>query len=67
MNFFCILYSYSLTNDYIILHNEGLVVSTCLGGAFVGSTVSGWIADGIGRRRSFQMCAIPMIIGASVR
>ncbi|CAH1422606.1 unnamed protein product [Lactuca virosa] len=45
---------------------EGLVVSTCLGGAFVGSTVSGWIADGIGRRRSFQMCAIPMIIGASV-
>lgn len=45
---------------------EGLVVSTCLGGAFIGSTVSGWIADGIGRRRSFQMCAIPMIIGASV-
>ncbi|PWA94112.1 hexose transporter family protein [Artemisia annua] len=43
---------------------EGLVVSTCLGGAFFGSTISGWIADGIGRRRSFQFCAIPMIISA---
>lgn len=46
---------------------EGLVVSTCLGGAFFGSTISGWIADGIGRRRSFQFCAIPMITGASMR
>ncbi|KVI06008.1 General substrate transporter, partial [Cynara cardunculus var. scolymus] len=45
---------------------EGLVVSTCLGGAFIGSTVSGWIADGIGRRRAFQLCAIPLIIGASM-
>ncbi|KAK9268781.1 hypothetical protein L1049_000544 [Liquidambar formosana] len=45
---------------------EGLVVSTCLGGAFVGSLLSGWIADGIGRRRAFQLCALPMIIGASV-
>ncbi|GAY51140.1 hypothetical protein CUMW_132020, partial [Citrus unshiu] len=45
---------------------EGLVVSTCLGGAFVGSMFSGWIADGIGRRRAFQLCALPMIIGASM-
>lgn len=45
---------------------EGLVVSTCLGGAFIGSLCSGWIADGIGRRRAFQLCALPMIIGASV-
>ncbi|RVW87928.1 putative plastidic glucose transporter 3 [Vitis vinifera] len=45
---------------------EGLVVSTCLGGAFVGSLFSGWIADGIGRRRAFQLCALPMIIGASM-
>ncbi|KAL7222158.1 hypothetical protein ACSBR1_023965 [Camellia fascicularis] len=45
---------------------EGLVVSTCLGGAFVGSLFSGWIADGVGRRRAFQMCALPMIIGASM-
>ncbi|XVE98148.1 hypothetical protein REPUB_Repub03eG0080500 [Reevesia pubescens] len=44
---------------------EGLVVSTCLGGAFIGSLFSGWIADGVGRRRAFQLCALPMIIGAS--
>ncbi|PQP96533.1 putative plastidic glucose transporter 2 isoform X1 [Prunus yedoensis var. nudiflora] len=43
---------------------EGLVVSTCLGGAFVGSLFSGWVADGVGRRRAFQLCALPMIIGA---
>ncbi|XP_057969263.1 probable plastidic glucose transporter 3 [Malania oleifera] len=45
---------------------EGLVVSTCLAGAFVGSLFSGWIADGIGRRRAFQLCSLPMIIGASM-
>uniref|UniRef100_A0A7N2L4U3 Major facilitator superfamily (MFS) profile domain-containing protein n=1 Tax=Quercus lobata TaxID=97700 RepID=A0A7N2L4U3_QUELO len=27
---------------------EGLVVSTCLGGAVVGALLSGWIADGVG-------------------
>ncbi|XP_022732140.1 probable plastidic glucose transporter 2 isoform X3 [Durio zibethinus] len=42
-----------------------LVVSTCLGGALIGSLFSGWIADGFGRRRAFQLCALPMIIGAS--
>jgi len=47
--------------------NEGLVVSTCLAGAFVGSLFSGWIADGLGRRRAFQLCALPMILGAFVR
>ncbi|XP_039033786.1 probable plastidic glucose transporter 3 isoform X2 [Hibiscus syriacus] len=45
---------------------EGLVVSTCLGGAFVGSLFGGLIADGVGRRRAFQLCALPMIIGASM-
>ncbi|KAK6125003.1 hypothetical protein DH2020_041277 [Rehmannia glutinosa] len=45
---------------------EGLVVSTCLGGAFIGSIFSGWISDGLGRRRAFQLCALPMIIGASM-
>ncbi|XP_041002095.1 probable plastidic glucose transporter 3 isoform X3 [Juglans microcarpa x Juglans regia] len=45
---------------------EGLVVSTCLGGAFAGSLFSGWIVDGVGRRRAFQFCALPMIIGASM-
>lgn len=45
---------------------EGLVVSTCLGGALVGALLSGWIADGVGRRRAFQLCALPMIVGASM-
>ncbi|KAL8120194.1 hypothetical protein AgCh_017368 [Apium graveolens] len=45
---------------------EGLVVSMCLGGALVGCLLSGWIADGVGRRRAFQLCALPMIIGASI-
>lgn len=42
-------------------------MSTCLGGAFLGSLLSGWVADGVGRRRTFQLCALPMIIGASMR
>ncbi|KAL6006198.1 hypothetical protein ACLOJK_040244 [Asimina triloba] len=46
---------------------EGLVVSICLGGAFIGCLLSGWIADGIGRRRAFQLSALPMIIGAFLR
>ncbi|KAK7255405.1 hypothetical protein RIF29_28814 [Crotalaria pallida] len=46
--------------------SEGLVVSMCLVGAFLGSLFSGWIADGVGRRRSFQLCALPMIIGAGM-
>ncbi|ONK80425.1 uncharacterized protein A4U43_C01F17590 [Asparagus officinalis] len=43
---------------------EGLVVSMCLGGALVGSLFSGWIADGIGRRRAFQLSALPLVVGA---
>ncbi|KGN58141.2 hypothetical protein Csa_023397 [Cucumis sativus] len=31
---------------------EGLVVSTCLGGAFLGSLFSGWIADGRNHKKS---------------
>lgn len=46
--------------------SDGLVVSSCLGGAFIGSMFSGWITDGVGRRRAFQLCALPMIIGASM-
>ncbi|XP_027357809.1 probable plastidic glucose transporter 2 isoform X3 [Abrus precatorius] len=45
---------------------EGLVVSICLGGALIGCLLSGWIADGVGRRKAFQLCALPMIIGASM-
>nr|CAB3504465.1 unnamed protein product [Digitaria exilis] len=46
---------------------EGLVVSICLGGAFIGCLFSGSIADGIGRRRAFQLSALPMIVGAAIR
>ncbi|XP_051148188.1 probable plastidic glucose transporter 2 isoform X2 [Andrographis paniculata] len=45
---------------------EGLVVSICLGGAFIGCIFSGSIADGLGRRRAFQLCALPMVVGASM-
>ncbi|XP_022893379.1 probable plastidic glucose transporter 2 isoform X3 [Olea europaea var. sylvestris] len=45
---------------------EGLVVSTLLAGAFVGSLISGWIADEVGRRRTFQLCALPMLVGGSL-
>ncbi|TVU32596.1 hypothetical protein EJB05_24333, partial [Eragrostis curvula] len=45
---------------------EGLVVSICLGGAFIGCLFSGSVADGIGRRRGFQLSALPMILGAAV-
>lgn len=45
---------------------EGLVVSMFLVGAFFGCLISGWIADGLGRRRAFQVSAVPMIIGAFV-
>lgn len=51
----------------LLLLSEGLVVSTCLGGAFIGCIFSGWISDGLGRRRALQLCALPMIIGASMR
>ncbi|CAL9179109.1 probable plastidic glucose transporter 2 isoform X1 [Musa acuminata AAA Group] len=43
---------------------EGFVVSMCLGGALIGCLFSGWISDGIGRRRAFQLTALPMILGA---
>lgn len=46
--------------------DEGLVVSICLGGAFLGCSVSGWIADAVGRRRAFQLMSLLMIIGASI-
>ncbi|KAL2928504.1 putative plastidic glucose transporter 3 [Bienertia sinuspersici] len=37
-----------------------------LGGAFLGSLFSGSIADYFGRRRSFQLCSLPLIIGPSM-
>lgn len=65
--FFCYLDCKLISHELWCIVNEGLVVSTCLGGAFIGSLFSGWIADGFGRRRAFQLCALPMIIGASCR
>ncbi|WOL04479.1 hypothetical protein Cni_G13200 [Canna indica] len=38
----------------------------CLGGALVGCLVSGSISDAIGRPRTFQLSALPMIIGHSL-
>lgn len=56
-----------LNSKFYIFHvNEGLVVSTCLAAAFAGSLISGWIADGVGRRRAFQLCSLPMLLGASI-
>ncbi|XP_002974043.2 probable plastidic glucose transporter 2 [Selaginella moellendorffii] len=43
---------------------QGLLVSLLLGGAFVGCAASGLIADGVGRRRAFQLSSVPMIAGA---
>lgn len=63
---FCLCFLKEKSNQIFSL-SEGLVVSTCLGGAFIGSLFSGWIADGVGRRRALQLCALPMIIGASMR
>ncbi|XP_073282003.1 probable plastidic glucose transporter 2 isoform X1 [Primulina huaijiensis] len=45
---------------------EGLVVSICLAGAFVGSLISGRIADEFGRCRALQLSALPMLLGASI-
>ncbi|KAG9131518.1 hypothetical protein Leryth_025970 [Lithospermum erythrorhizon] len=52
--------------NLVLLSIEGLIVSTCLAGAFVGSLFSGSVADGLGRRRAFQLSALPIIIGCSL-
>lgn len=56
----------NMNSSLMFAMSVGLVVSTCLAGAFVGSLFSGWVADGIGRRRAFQLCSLPMFIGASL-
>lgn len=61
------LFTYYTQVVLVLLLGAGLVVSICLGGAFVGCLFSGSIADGIGRRRAFQLSALPMIIGAAIR
>lgn len=43
---------------------QGWVVSTTLAGATVGSFTGGALADKLGRKRSFQLDAIPLVVGA---
>ncbi|CAL9771566.1 unnamed protein product [Musa acuminata subsp. burmannicoides] len=43
---------------------QGWVVSTTLAGATVGSFTGGTLADKLGRIRTFQLDAIPLVIGA---
>ncbi|GJY14542.1 probable plastidic glucose transporter 2 isoform X1, partial [Tanacetum coccineum] len=52
-------------NFSLVTFTACLVVSTCLGGAFIGSLFSGWTADEFRRRKNFQLCALPMVIGAA--
>jgi hypothetical protein len=46
---------------------QGWVVSSTLAGATVGSFTGGSLADKIGRRRTFQLDAIPLLIGTLLR
>ncbi|XP_057863120.1 plastidic glucose transporter 4 [Cryptomeria japonica] len=43
---------------------QGWVVSTTLAGATVGSFTGGALADQFGRKKTFQLDAIPLIVGA---
>lgn len=45
---------------------QGYVVSVFLFGAFAGCAFSSTIADGIGRRRSFQYSALPILLGTAL-
>ncbi|KAL2650798.1 hypothetical protein R1flu_018926 [Riccia fluitans] len=45
---------------------EGFVVSIFIVGAFVGSISGGVLSDSVGRRRTFQICAIPLVVGAAL-
>jgi sugar porter (SP) family MFS transporter len=42
---------------------SGLVVSSTLAGAALGSLTGGAFAEALGRRASFMLCAVPMLIG----
>lgn len=46
---------------------EGFIVSIFIVGAFIGSISGGVLTDAIGRRQTFQICAIPLVIGAALR
>ncbi|XP_030461141.2 plastidic glucose transporter 4 [Syzygium oleosum] len=56
-----------LAKDLGIAENtvaQGWIVSTLLAGATVGSFTGGALADKFGRTRTFQLDAIPLVIGA---
>lgn len=46
---------------------EGLVVSIFIAGAFIGSLSCGSLVDSLGCRRTLQIDAIPLILGALLR
>lgn len=46
---------------------EGLVVSIFIAGAFIGSLSCGSLVDNLGCRRTLQIDAIPLILGALLR
>ncbi|XP_024384067.1 probable plastidic glucose transporter 1 [Physcomitrium patens] len=45
---------------------EGFVVSIFIVGAFLGSVIGGVLADKLGRRSTFQLDAIPLVLGAAL-
>jgi MFS family permease len=48
-------------------HCSGWVVSSTLAGATVGSFTGGTLADKLGRKRTFQLNALPLIVGTLLR
>lgn len=49
------------------VNNSGWVVSSTLAGATVGSFTGGALADKLGRKRTFQLNALPLIVGTLLR
>ncbi len=63
----CLNFLAVLMTNVSIRHASGWVVSSTLAGATVGSFTGGSLADKIGRRRTFQLDAIPLLIGTLLR
>jgi MFS family permease len=51
----------------VALYSAGAVVSATLAGAFLGSIGGGAMAERFGRRRTIQLNAAPLMIGAAMR
>jgi len=52
---------------HVDVFDAGWVVSSTLAGAAVGSFTGGALADKIGRRRTFQLNALPLFLGTLLR